>query len=201
MVAREDEGTPVVKPFAKEAATLISAEMNAALNEQIGREFGASLQYVQIASYFDSEGLPELARYFYRQAEEERGHAMRLVRYIVDANGQVRVPAVPAPRQEFASVEEAVGLSLEHELRVTDQINNLMDLAIQQNDHITRNFLEWFVREQLEEVASMDTLLRMVRRAGEPGLLWIENYLARRGHGALAEPEEAPAGEEAEAGE
>ncbi|MER3405582.1 MAG: hypothetical protein C4289_10875 [Chloroflexota bacterium] len=173
--------------------------MNAALNEQIGHEFGASLQYVQIASYFASEGLPELARYFYRQAEEERGHAMRLVKYLVDANGQVRVPAVPAPRQEFSSAEDAVELSLEHELRVTDQINNLMDLAIQQTDHITRNFLEWFVREQLEEVASMDTLLRMVRRAGEPGLLWLENYLARRVPGALAES--AAGEEEAEAGE
>ncbi len=168
---------------------LISSEMNAALNEQIGYEFGASLQYVSIAAYFDNESLPELARHFYAQASEERDHAMRFVKYVVDAGGQVAIPAIPAPRSGFGSAEEAVQLSLDAELRVTKQINGLMDLAIKEKDHITGNFLQWFVNEQLEEVSSMETLLRMIQRAGESGLLFVESYLTHGSRGQASEAE------------
>ncbi len=168
---------------------LISSEMNAALNEQIGYEFGASLQYVSIAAYFDNESLPELARHFYAQASEERDHAMRFVKYVVDAGGQVAIPAIPAPRSGFGSAEEAVQLSLDAELRVTKQINGLMDLAIKEKDHITGNFLQWFVNEQLEEVSSMETLLRMIQRAGESGLLFVESYLSHGSRGQTSEAE------------
>jgi bacterioferritin B len=158
---------------------LISKPMNAALNDQVGHEFGASLQYVQIATYFDREGLPTLARHFYKQAEEEREHAMKFVRFIADAAGDVAIPTIPAPQATFKSAEEAVRKSVDWEVTVTKQINALMDLAIKDNDHITRNFLNWFMEEQLEEVSSMETLLSMVRRAGESGLLFVENYLAQ----------------------
>jgi ferritin len=161
---------------------LISDKMNAALNEQIGHEFGASLQYVSIAAYFDSDNLPELAAHFYRQAEEERGHAMKFVNYVVDAGGKVVIPAVPAPKSAFASAEEAVQLSVDWEVKVTGQINGLVDLAIKENDHITQSFLQWFVTEQLEEVSSMERLLSLIRRAGN-NLLFIEDYLARQGGG------------------
>ncbi len=167
---------------------LISPKMNDAINEQIGHEFAAMLQYVAIATYFDGEALPTLARHFYRQAEEEREHAMRFVKYVVDAGGKVAIPAIPAVKSGFRAAEEAVKLSLERELTVTKQINGLMDQAITENDHTTRNTLAWFVEEQLEEVSSMETLLRMVQRAGEAGLLFVENYLAH-GQGAHhAEP-------------
>lgn len=162
---------------------MISSDTNAALNEQIGHEFGASLQYVSIASYFEGEGLPALAKHFYRQANEEREHAMRFVKYVLDADGRVEIPAIPAPKCDFGSAEEAVRLSLDWEVEVTRQINAIMDLAIKRNDHMTKNFLEWFISEQREEVSSMDTLLKMVRRAGENGLLFVENYLARGDHG------------------
>ena len=161
---------------------LISEKMNAALNEQVGHEFGASLQYVAIAAYFDSDNLPELAAHFYRQADEERDHAMRLVNYVVDAGGKVTIPAVPAPKSGFASAEEAVKLSVDWELTVTKQINALVDLAIKETDHTTQNFLQWFVTEQLEEVSSMERLLSMIRRAGA-NLLFVEDYLARQGGG------------------
>jgi bacterioferritin B len=165
---------------------LISKPMNAALNEQVGHEFGASQQYVAIAAYYDSDTLPALAAHFYRQAEEEREHAMKFVRFIADAAGDVAIPAIPAPQHGFDSAEEAVRMSVDWEVAVTKQINALMDLAIKDNDHITRNFLNWFMEEQLEEVSSMETLLSMVRRAGESGLLFVENYLAsgRKGGGA-----------------
>ena len=160
---------------------LISDKMAAAINTQIGNEFGACLQYVSIASHFGTENLPELAKHFHKQAMEEKDHALRFVNYVVDAGARVIIPAIPAPKSGFKSAEEAVQLSLDWEETVTKQISGLVDLAIKENDHITRNFLQWFVNEQLEEVSSMDQLLSIVRRAGESGLIFVEDYLARRG--------------------
>lgn len=160
---------------------LISQGMNQAVNEQIGREFGASLQYVAIAAHFDLQNLPRLAKHFYRQAEEERDHAMRLLRYLVDTGATVAIPAVSAPKGEFATAEEAVKLSLQWEEDVTRQIHSLLELALRENDYTTQQFLQWFVEEQLEEVSSMDRLLGVVRRAGEGGLLLVEEFLAREG--------------------
>jgi len=160
---------------------LISQKMNDALNTQVGNEFGASLQYVAIGCHFGTENLPELAAHFLKQADEERMHAMKLAQYVVDAGGHVVIPAVSAPRATFKTAEEAVELSVKWEVTVTKQINGLVDLAIAESDHISRNFLQWFVNEQLEEVSSMEQLLSIVRRAGESGLLFVEEYLARRG--------------------
>lgn len=165
---------------------MISKPMNAALNEQVGNELAASNQYVAIASYFDSEGLPALTKHFLTQAAEERDHAMRFVRYILDARGDVKIPAIPAPRATFKSSADAVKHALDSELRVTRQINDIVDLAIKDKDHLSKNALEWFVNEQREEVASMDTLLRMVKRAGEPGLFFVENFLLQGGLAAAA---------------
>lgn len=170
---------------------LISDEMKAALTKQIGHEFAAMLQYVTIATYFDAEGLPRLAQHFYRQAEEERDHAMRLVHYVVETGGEVAIPAIPTVTSGFRSAEEAVQLSLDQEKMVTRQINALMDQAIGASDHAARTMLQWFVTEQVEEVSSMETLLRMIQRAGDSGLLFVESYLAQglsgEGAGAAAE--------------
>ena len=165
---------------------LISTAMNAALNEQVGNEFQASLQYIAIAAHFDSESLPELANHFYKQSDEERVHAMRFVRYLVDAGGKLQIPTLEEPQGQFSSVQEAVQKALDGEIAVTQQINALVDLAIGESDHITRNFLQWFVTEQFEEVTSMETLLKIVQRAGEGGLLYVEDFLARQGLRAAA---------------
>jgi ferritin len=161
---------------------LISEQMNGAINGQIGNEFRASLQYVAIAAHFDGESLPELARHFYGQAEEERTHAMRFVKFVVDAGGRVEIPEIRQPQNQFQSAREAVQSALDGEVTVTRQINGLMDLAVRESDHITSTFLQWFLTEQLEEVSSMDTLLKIVTRAGEANLLQVEEYLARRGN-------------------
>ena len=166
---------------------LISKELEQAINDQIGREFGASLQYVSIASYFDGDDLPNLAAFFYRQSDEEHMHAMKFQHYIIDVGGEVRIPAIEAPKYDFSNAEEAVQLALHWELEVTKQINSLMDLAIQQDDHIAQDFLRWFVTEQLEEVSTMDTLLAILRRTKD-NLLFADDYLARnpivvQGHG------------------
>jgi len=170
---------------------IISKQMNAALNEQVGNELAASNQYIAIAAYFDGEGLPMLTKHFFKQAAEERDHAMRFVRYTLQAGGEVDIPAIPAPSTGFKSAAEAVALALESELRVTKQINEIVDLAIKDKDHLSKNALEWFVNEQREEVSSMDTLLRMVKRAGEPGLFFVENYLMQGGLTETADEEVA----------
>lgn len=157
---------------------LISKALEESFNVQIGREFGASLQYVNIAAYFDADDLPQLAAFFYRQSEEERMHAMKFVKYVIDAGGEVHVPGVEEPKYDFASAEEAAQAALAWEEEVTNQINGLMDMAISQNDHIAQDFLRWFVTEQLEEVSTMNTLLNVIRRA-ETNILWVEDYLAR----------------------
>ena len=170
---------------------LISKKINDAINQQIGNEFGASLQYVAIATYFDGEALPQLAGHFYQQAAEERDHAMKFVKYLVDAGGQVVIPAIAGPKAKFAKAAEAVELSLEWELEVTRQINKLVELAKKESDFITDNFLQWFVSEQLEEVSSMDQLLRIIQRAGESNLLRVEEYIARKLGAAPKATEEA----------
>ena len=169
---------------------LISEKLSEAMNVQVGAELGASNQYINIASYFDSEALPELAAFFYRQADEERMHAMKFVHYIVEAGGKVAVPGIEEPTAEIESAEHAAKLSLEWELEVTSQINNLMNMAIEEKDHIAQDFLRWFVNEQLEEVSTMDELLAVIRRAGENGLLFVEEYLVRRGDPHEGEGEE-----------
>jgi ferritin len=160
-------------------AMLISTAMNAQMNEQIGHEYGASLQYVNIAAYFDDVGLPTLRDHFFKQADEERQHAMKFVRYILDAGGHLEIPMVPAPRHAFESAEQAVSLALEWEYTVTKQINALLERASAERDYVAHDFLEWFAREQLEEVSSMDTLLKMIRRTGESGLMLVEGALSR----------------------
>jgi ferritin len=159
---------------------LISDKLNQSMNKQIGSELGASNHYLKIAAYFDSESLPELAGFFYRQSDEEREHALKFVHYILDAGGVVDIPALEAAPTEIASAEAAVKLALDWEIEVTRQINSLMDQAIEEKDHIAQQFLGWFVDEQLEEVSTMDALLAVVKRAGDQ-LLFVEQYVERYG--------------------
>lgn len=156
---------------------LINPELVQAINEQIGREFGAQMQYLSIAGYFQTQKLTLLSKLFFEQAEEEKTHAMKFVHYVLDTLGELHIPAIAEPKPTFASAEEAVQAALTWETEVTGQINRLMDLAVSQNDYLAQNFLQWFVDEQLEEVNKMDQLLSVVRRAGEKNLLMVEAYL------------------------
>jgi bacterioferritin B len=160
---------------------LASEGLIEACNAQVGNELAASNQYVAIAGHFDIAGLAGLARYFYRQAEEEREHAMKFVHFILDANGRLEIPEIPAPRARFASAAEAIELALDSEQRVTRQIYDLVELARQESNYIAVRFLDWFVEEQFEEVTSMNELLQVVQRAGEERLLAVEEFLQREG--------------------
>lgn len=161
--------------------SLLKQSVVDALNRQVIEEFTASNQYIAIALYFDSETLPELTHFFHLQAMEEHEHAMKLLNYMNEAGGQPIVPATKEVKNQFESAEEAVQLALNQELTVTEQINNLVALASQENDYLTHQFLQWFVTEQLEEVSSMSDLLNIVRRAGDD-LFRVEEYLVRNPH-------------------
>ena len=166
---------------------LTSKKVINAINEQIGYEFSASMQYYAIAAHFAAEALPQLSQHFFQQAEEEKGHALRFIKYVVDAGGRVVIPAIDAPKSNFKTPKDAVKLSLDQEIHVTQQINGLVGLARKEDDYITINFLQWFLTEQLEEVSSMDNLLKIVERAGSD-LLQADEYLARVGLRTMPQP-------------
>jgi ferritin len=149
------------------------------LSEQVAYEFAASQQYVAIAVWFDAETLPLLAAHFYRQAVEERNHAMMIVQFLLDSDHDVAIPAVEAPQTTFGDAREPVALALEQEKRVTEQIAALAALAREQNDLVGEQFLHWFLQEQREEVSSMSDLLSIVERALQSNILLAEDYLAR----------------------
>jgi ferritin len=159
---------------------MISKELNDAINAQIGSEFGAAQQYLSMAVYFDGEALPKLAEFFYKQSEEERDHAMKFVHYLVDVGGTVTLPAVEAPKATFSSAEEIFKLALDWELEVTRQINHLYEIARAKSDYAAENFLDWFVNEQIEEVSSMENMLKLVSRAGERNLIMMEAYFSHK---------------------
>ena len=150
-----------------------------AVNEQIANEFGASQQYVAVAVYFDAETLPNLAAHFYRQAVEERNHAMMLVQFLLDADQPVTIPAIAAPRTGFGDAAEPVRLALDQEKRVTEQIANLLRLAREEGDFVGEEAMHWFLKEQREEVSSMADLLKLVERALESTILFAEQGLAQ----------------------
>ena len=162
-----------------------------ALNAQISNEFAASQQYVGAAVYYDAETLPRLAAFFYRQALEEREHAMIMVRYLLDTGEQVRIPDIKAQQTTYSDGSEPVKMALKQEKRVSDEIFSLFELARKLKDYRAEQFLQWFVKEQVEEVALMGDLLNVVERSSE-NLLLAEDYIAREKLGEGGEDPTAP---------
>ena len=151
-----------------------------ALNDQIRNEFSASQQYIAVAVYYDSQSLPQLAAHFYRQAVEERNHAMMMTQYLLDADRDIVTPGIEGPQTEFGDVVAPVALALDQEKRVTDQIVELVKQAREEGELVGEQFLHWFLQEQREEVASMTELLAVVER-GKDNLLNVEEHLSRSG--------------------
>ena len=148
------------------------------LDEQIAHEFSASQQYIAIAVWYDGDALPQLAGHFYRQAIEERNHAMMIVQYLMDADLPVTIPGIQGVKNDFANIAEPVALALDQERRVSAQIAALAAAAREDGDFMGEQFMQWFLKEQVEEVASMTTLLRVVERAAD-NALQVEEYLSR----------------------
>jgi ferritin len=161
------------------------------LNAQIANEFAASQSYVAMAVYYDSETLPRLAAFFYRQALEEREHAMMMTQFLLDTGGEVRVPGVAAPEGDFSDAADPVRRALAQEEQVSDDIFALVHLARELGDYRAEQFLQWFVKEQVEEVSLMGDLLKAVERSKD-NLLLVEEYISREGLGEEGEDPTAP---------
>lgn len=158
------------------------------LNEQIAYEFAASQQYIANAVYYDAETLPRMAAFFYAQALEERNHAMMMVQYLLDADAEVTIPGIAAPESGFADIVAPVALALDQERRVSDQIAALAGIAREEGDFQSEQFTQWFLKEQVEEVASMSALLKVVERSADSPMS-IEDYLVREtASGGAADP-------------
>lgn len=166
----------------------MAAKFHQALQDQVRNEFSASQQYVALAVWFDDQDLPQLARHFYRQALEERNHALMIVQYLLDNDIQPEIPGMDSPRNDFTEAAELIELALNQERRVTDEVIALAKTARDEDDYKGEQFMQWFLKEQVEEVAQMSTLLNVVKRANG-NLFDVENYLARENIGdAGADP-------------
>jgi bacterioferritin B len=153
-----------------------------ALNEQIGREFGASQQYLAVAVWYEDQTLPRLAQLFYDQSLEERGHGLMMAKYLLDSGLLPRVPAVSEPRPQFADMVEPIRISLEQERKVTQQISELAAIAREERDYVSEQFMHWFLKEQVEEIDLMTTLLDTAERSRDRPLD-LEDFIAREGIG------------------
>lgn len=153
-------------------------KFHALLQEQIDHEFTAAQQYIAVAVYFDGAALPQLAKHFYSQAVEERNHAMMMVQYLLDRDIHVEIPGVAPVRNHFDTPRDALVLMLDQERTVTDQVSRLASVARDEGDYLGEQFMSWFLREQVEEVAAMTTLLRVADRA-DSSMFDLENFIAR----------------------
>lgn len=161
------------------------------LNVQIGNEFAAHNQYLACAVHYDALTMPQMAAFFYGQALEERAHAMMMVQYLLDTDATVTIPAVPAPVSGFVDVVTPVELALQQERTVTEQINGLLRIAREENDFASEQFMQWFIKEQVEEVATMSDLLAVVTRSKDD-VNAIEDWVAREQGGGEADPTAPP---------
>ncbi len=148
------------------------------LQDQIAHEFAASQQYIALASFYDNEDLPQLAKHFYAQSVEERNHAMMIVQYFLDRDIAVEVPGIAAPQSHFAEFREPIKLALHQEQTVTDQIITLAKTARDEGDYLGEQFMQWFLKEQVEEVAVMTTLQTVAERCNG-NTFDLENFVER----------------------
>lgn len=154
------------------------SKFHALLQEQIYNEFTGAQQYIAVAVYFDDANLPQLAKHFYGQAVEERNHAMMLVQYLLDREVHVEIPGADAVHNQFDTPREALALALDQERTVTEQVSILASVARDEGDYLGEQFMQWFLKEQIEEMALMTTLLRVAERAGD-NLFHLEDFVAR----------------------
>ena len=161
------------------------------LNAQIGNELAAHNQYLACAVYYDDQTMPQMAAFFYRQAMEERTHAMMMVQYLLDTDSPVTIPGVEAPVSSFEDIVAPVSLALSQEKRVTEQINELTAIARRENDFASDQFMQWFIKEQVEEVSTMSDLLAVVTRSKDD-FERIEDWIAREDKGETDDPTAPP---------
>jgi ferritin len=160
----------------------LSVNLVMAMNDQINKEMYSEYYYLSMAAYFASENFPGFANFFIIQAQEERFHAMKFFNFLNERGARVILETIDGPPTEFTSPLEIFQLAYEHEVLVTDLVNKLMDIAIADNDHASKGFLQWFIDEQVEEEASMDDYVNRLKRIGDHGygLMMLDKELAGR---------------------
>lgn len=161
---------------------MISEKMQQKLNEQIQKEFFSAYLYLSMEAYFASRNLNGFANFFRVQAQEERDHAMMFFNFVNHVGGKIRLGMIEEPKSDFESIEEVMRMALEHEQYVTSSIYSIVDLAIEERDHKTNAFLQWFVTEQAEEEASAEGNLEKIKLIGTDGrgILMMDAELAQR---------------------
>ncbi len=161
---------------------MLSKTIEDALNKQVNREFFSSFLYLAMAAYFESENLCGFAHWMKVQAGEEKAHAMRIFKYIIEAGGRARIAAIEAPKGDWKSASEVFEHAYEHEKKVTGMIHDLVTLAIKEKDYATQNMLQWFVAEQVEEEAQTLAIKEKLAMIGtqKPLLLMIDHGLGKR---------------------
>ncbi|GAB3500277.1 ferritin [Amycolatopsis cihanbeyliensis] len=152
------------------------------LQGQVHNEFNASQQYVALAVWFDNEDLPRLAKHFYKQSIEERNHALALVQYMMDTDHHVEIPGTGEVRNDFSNAVELLELALAQEKEVAADIKTLAKAARSEDDYQGEQFMQWFLKEQVEEIAQMSTLLNVLKRANG-NLFEVEQFLNRESVG------------------
>ena len=157
---------------------MLSERLNVALNAEVGLEFFAYTQYIAMAGFFESRSLDGLAQFFYDQAEEEKLHGLKIVKYIHETDSTLEIPAIPQPQNSFASAEELAQTFLAQERHVTDQFSAMMKMAVEDSDFMSQSFLQWFIDEQREEVSTARKMLDIIRMAGN-NLLMVEMMIER----------------------
>src|SRR5215213_5184630 len=161
------------------------------LNEQIAAEFAASHQYVAIAAWYEAETLPQLARFFYAQAVEERNHAMMMLKYLLDTGSSFRLQPVAEPTPTFADHVAPIGLALDQERTVSRRISEVFAAAREEGDYLSEQFMQWFLKEQVEEEATMSELLDVAERTRDFPMT-LEEYIAREHNAGEAADASAP---------
>ena len=164
---------------------MLSEKMEKALNKQINAELYSAYLYLSMASYFESVDLEGCAKWMKAQTQEEMIHAMKIYDFVIERGGRVLLEAIQAPKQEWDSALAVFEHAYEHEQYVTSLINDLMNLAIEEKDHATQIFLQWFVSEQVEEEASANAVVQKLKLAGGPdgkggGLFMVDRELGQR---------------------
>lgn len=155
---------------------MISNKMEKLLNAQVNEEIYSSYLYLSMAAYFNANNFTGFAAWMEEQSKEEYAHAMKFYNYIHSVGGKVTLEAINKPQAEWGSSLEAFENAHKHELHITERINNLMNLALDEKDHATRSFLNWFVDEQVEEVAAVVDIVNKFKMIGDSkGNLYMLN--------------------------
>lgn len=161
---------------------MISEKLTDAINEQINRELYSEYLYIAMQAWFADQNLDGMANWMDAQGKEERFHAMKFYNYLIERGARVKLKAIAEPTFDFENPIKAFKMALEHEQFITKSINDLMDIAISENDHATRSFLQWYVDEQVEEEASVDKIVNMLKLVGDNGhgIMMIDRELGQR---------------------